>query len=236
MQDEHEKFAVSNADEHEMEPLKKSRWGVVLCNHDDHHGRFADEDAGTNRAISETLEEYCVQGGIAGRSVRMDRDYRESVQVFHLGEKGQRHGESVRSPHDRLISRPTDAAGVQETPRWFDKTISSTTQPFRDEIYRLRQRAAGRNRQCAWPLIRSRDTADFRPRVPRLWRQAIRALEGNLIGTYLQLEIQPHVSTARADLRQDPARYSRHRHQTQARSERPAWIYSSGHRASRRFG
>ena len=46
MQDEPEKLAVSNADEPEMGLLKKPRRAVVLCVHDDNHGRFADEDAG----------------------------------------------------------------------------------------------------------------------------------------------------------------------------------------------
>lgn len=217
--------------EHEMELLKKSQRIAVFCSHDDYHGRFADEDTGANPDIREIRYDDCVQCGIASRSVRMDRKNRESVQIFRFGQEGQGRAQSLHRPHDRFISGPVDASLGQATHGGLDHIISSTTIPLQDEIYRLRQGTAGRNRQRARTLVGSCDEADFRPRVSRLRRQAIRAFEEHLAGAHLQFEIKPNVSNAGANLRQDPKRYGIHWNQTQARPERAPWVYSSGYRA-----
>ena len=182
MQHEPERTVVSNANEPEIGPLRKSRWIVVFCSHDDYYGRFADGDGRTNWRIPKIFDEDYLQSGIPRRPIWLARSNRKAVQLFHLEQERQERDESLRSANDRFIAGSTDALIGEEADGWFAEAIPSSAQPIRDEIHRLRQGTVGRNRQRAWSHVGPGDTADFRAGIPRFQRSALRALEGNLIG------------------------------------------------------
>jgi hypothetical protein len=65
-QDEPEKYRVSNADEPEMIWLKYLGRPVVIWSHDAHHGRLANNDAGTDSADSQLFRRTGAQGALSG--------------------------------------------------------------------------------------------------------------------------------------------------------------------------
>ena len=120
MQHEPEKFAVSNADEPEMKLLKKARQIVVVWKHDDYHGRFWNEYAGGNQEVFKIINKDRVQGSVLKMPIRMDRWHRKAVQIFHLKQEGEEHGESLCSADGWDIPAATDALNSPNTPRGFD--------------------------------------------------------------------------------------------------------------------
>src|ERR1035438_5416805 len=102
-------------DEPEERPLKAQRRLVIIPDHDDHHGRLKDSNAGANSGGAQIITRREVQREIPQGQIRLDRGRSEAVRLLFSGQESQRLGENIPSTNGWVFACTTHTPGLPAT-------------------------------------------------------------------------------------------------------------------------
>ena len=134
-------------DEPEKGALKLRRRLVIIPDHDNHHGRLKDSNAGANSGVAQIITRLEVQREIPQGEIRLDSGRSEAVRLLFSGQEGQRLGENIPSTNGWVFARSIDAPYLPATHGRNTQDATPKTELFSNDLHPRRSSIAGPDRQ-----------------------------------------------------------------------------------------